>query len=186
MPDAASGTAAPSGDTTSKERKTGGLEQTINIWEAKPPVFLMLLDEFFEKNAKISEISLKNVTLDTLNEEYPKASKRKDIDEEFKKLADTYTLYIQQKKEPYFTIYKQIRELSVDEIKKNYSMLNAYFDYWYGESDADKYIDEVLEIFEKKGLVRESDGAMVVDIAEEGEHIPIPKKSPDEIGRAHV
>lgn len=157
-----------------------GLQMGLTILQLKNDGFL---DEFFEKNAKISEISLKNVTLDTLNEEYPKASKRKDIDEEFKKLADTYTLYIQQKKEPYFTIYKQIRELSVEEIKKNYSMLNAYFDYWYGESDADKYIDEVLEIFEKKGLVRESDGAMVVDIAEEGEHIPIPKKSPDEVQR---
>ena len=40
----------PPGIPTSKERKTGGLAQTINIWEAKPPVFLMLLDEFFEKS----------------------------------------------------------------------------------------------------------------------------------------
>lgn len=157
-----------------------GLQMGLTILQLKNDGFL---DEFFEKNAKISEISLKNVTLDTLNEEYPKASKRKDVDEEFKKLADTYTLYIQQKKEPYFTIYKQIRELSVEEIKKNYEMLNAYFDYWYGESDADAYIQETLDIFEKKGLLRESDGALVVDIAEEGEHIPIPKKSEDEVQR---
>ena len=157
-----------------------GLQMGLTILQLKNDGFL---DEFFEKNAKISEISLKNVTLDTLNEEYPKASKRKDVDEEFKELADTYTLYIQQKNEPYFTIYKQIRELSVEEIKKNYEMLNAYFDYWYGESDADAYIQETLDIFEKKGLLRESDGALVVDIAEENEHIPIPKKSEDEVQR---
>lgn len=157
-----------------------GLQMGLTILQLKNDGFL---DDFFEKNAKISEISLKNVTLDTLNEEYPKASKRKEVDEDFKKLADTYTLYIQQKKEPYFTIYKQIKALSVEEIKKNYEMLNAYFDYWYGESDADAYIQETLDIFEKKGLLRESDGALVVDIAEEGEHIPIPKKSEDEVQR---
>ncbi len=157
-----------------------GLQMGLTILQLKNDGFL---DDFFEKNAKISEISLKNVTLDTLNEEYPKASKRKEADEDFKKLADTYTLYIQQKKEPYFTIYKQIKALSVKEIKKNYEMLNAYFDYWYGESDADAYIQETLDIFEKKGLLRESDGALVVDIAEEGEHIPIPKKSEDEVQR---
>ena len=157
-----------------------GLQMGLTILQLKNDGFL---DNFFEKNAKISEISLKNVTLDTLNEEYPKASKRKEADEDFKKLADTYTLYIQQKKEPYFTIYKQIKALSVEEIKKNYEMLNAYFDYWYGESDADAYIQETLDIFEKKGLLRESDGALVVDIAEEGEHIPIPKKSEDEVQR---
>lgn len=157
-----------------------GLQMGLTILQLKNDGFL---DDFFEKNAKISEISLKNVTLDTLNEEYPKASKRKEVDEDFKKLADTYTLYIQQKKEPYFTIYKLIKALSVEEIKKNYEMLNAYFDYWYGESDADAYIQETLDIFEKKGLLRESDGALVVDIAEEGEHIPIPKKSEDEVQR---
>lgn len=157
-----------------------GLQMGLTILQLKNDGFL---DNFFEKNAKISEISLKNVTLDTLNEEYPKASKRKEVDEDFKKLADTYTLYIQQKKEPYFTIYKQIKALSVEEIKKNYEMLNAYFDYWYGESDADAYIQETLDIFEKKGLLQESDGALVVDIAEEGEHIPIPKKSEDEVQR---
>ena len=157
-----------------------GLQMGLTILQLKNDGFL---DDFFEKNAKISEISLKNVTLDTLNEEYPKASKRKEADEDFKKLADTYTLYIQQKKEPYFTIYKQIKALSVEEIKKNYEMLNAYFDYWYGESDADAYIQETLDIFEKKGLLRQSDGALVVDITEEGEHIPIPKKSEDEVQR---
>lgn len=157
-----------------------GLQMGLTILQLKNDGFL---DEFFEKNANLSEISLKNVTLDTLNEEYPKASKRKDVDEDFKKLADTYTLYIQQKREPYFAIYKKIKALSVEEIKKNYSMLNAYFDYWYGESDADQYIDEVMRIFEEKHLLRESDGALVVDIAEEGEHIPIPKKTEDEVQR---
>ena len=126
------------------------------------------------------EIPLDNVTLDVLNDEYPKASKRKDVDEQFKKQADLCTLYIQQQKEPYYTIYKKIRTLSVAEIKKNYELLNCNFDFYYGESDAADYVDQTVKIFVDKGLARESEGALVVDVAREGEHVPIPKKSDDE------
>ena len=41
-------------------------------------------------------------------------------------------------------------------------------------------IDKTIQIFIDKKLARESEGALVVDVAREGEHIPIPKKSEDE------
>ena len=138
------------------------------------------IDKFFEEGADIKNLPLTNVTLDVLNEEYPKASKRKDVDEEFKKTADEYTLFVQRHKEPYWTIYNKIRALSVAEIEKNYTLLNTEFDYYYGESDADPAIDETVQMFIDQGLARESEGALVVDVAREGEHIPIPKKSEDE------
>lgn len=154
-----------------------GLQMGLTVLQLKIDGFL---DDFFEKNANFEQISLKNVTLDVLNDEYPKASKRKDVDEEFKKEADKFTLYIQRKKEPYYTIYKKIRELSVEEIIKNYNLLNCQFDLCLGESDAEPFIEEATQIFVDKGLARESEGALVVDVAKEGEHIPIPKKSEDE------
>lgn len=167
------------GDETISDVHLGdyGLQMGLTVLQLKIDGFL---DDFFKKNAKISDLKLKNVTLDVLNDEYPKASKRKDVDEEFKKQADEMTLFIQQKKEPYFTIYKKIRELSVEEIKKNYALLNCRFDYYFGESDAEPYIDKTVQIFVDKGLARESEDALVVDVAQEGEHIPIPKKSKDE------
>lgn len=153
-----------------------GLQMGLTLLQLKEDRYL---DAFFEKSDWNGE-KLKNVTLDVLNEEYPKASKRKDVDKSFKEEADKITLYIQQHKEPYFEIYKQIRELSVKEIKRNYELLNTTFDFYLGESDAYPYIDETIDIFVKKGLARESEGALVVDVAKEGEHIPIPKKDPDE------
>lgn len=123
------------------------------------------------------------ITLDLLNEAYPKASLRKNNDEDFKNQADDWTLKIQNKEEPYFTIYKKIRQVSVEQIKKHYSELGAEFDLWYGESDADAYIDKALKIIEDKGLTRVSDGAVIVDVAEEGENIPLPKSNPDEVQR---
>ncbi len=120
------------------------------------------------------------ITLDMLNEAYPKASARKKDDEKFKEEADAWTLKIQNKEQPYYSIYKKIREVSVKEIKKHYGELGATFDLWYGESDAAPYIDRAIKIIEDKGLARESDGALVVDVAVEGENIPLPKKSEDE------
>lgn len=120
------------------------------------------------------------ITLEMLNTAYPKASGRKHTDKAFKKKADDYTLFVQKKKEPYYTIYKKIRESSVKKIDENYKKLNCYFDLWYGESDAQSYLDRTVQIFKDKGLARISEGALVVDVAREGEHIPIPKKTPDE------
>lgn len=167
------------GDTVYADTHLGdwGMQMGLTVLQLKEDGYL---DEFFKSSGNYENIPLKNVTLDTLNDEYPKASKRKDVDENFKKLADDYTLFIQQKREPYYTIYKKIRSMSVEEIKKSYSLLNTSFDFWFGESDAQDYIDSTIQLFIDKKLTRISDGALVVDIAKEGEHIPIPKKSEDE------
>ena len=134
-----------------------------------------ILDFYFTGKGKEPEI-----TLEMLNEAYPKASARKNTDEKFKKEADEWTLKIQEKKEPYYQIYKKIREVSVSKIKEHYKELGATFDLWLGESDADEYIDKALKIIEAKGLSRISEGALVVDVALEGENIPIPKKDENE------
>ena len=113
------------------------------------------------------------ITLDMLNEAYPKASARKNTDEEFKKKAEDWTVKIQNKEKPFYTIYRKIREVSVEKIKQHYGELGATFDLWYGESDASEYIPQVLKIIKDKGLARKSEGAIVVDVAKEGENIPI-------------
>lgn len=155
-----------------------GLQMGLTILQLKLDGYL---DKFFENGqSNFEDIAISNITMDILNEEYPKASKRKDVDEKFKSEADQYTLFIQRKQEPYYSIYRKIRELSVKEIEENYRLLNTTFDFYYGESDAYSEIEKTIEIFEKRKLVRESEGALVVDIAREGEHIPIPKKSEDE------
>lgn len=117
----------------------------------------------------------KTITLDTLNEVYPKASSRKKVDEKFKDKADLYTLYIQQQKQPYYDIYKQIRAISIEQIKYYYDQLNCHFDLWNGESNAEPYTKKMIKMFTDKGLTRESDGATIVDVANENENVPTDK-----------
>ena len=59
--------------------------------------------------------------------------------------------------------------MSLKDLKKNYGNLNVSFDLWKGESDAQPYIPGLIEDLQKKGLAYESDGALVVDIAQEGD-----------------
>ena len=149
-----------------------GLQMGLTIAQLQDDGYV---DGYFDKSKKNKEI-----TLDTLNEEYPKASKRKNDDDEFRAKAEKYTKLIQDRKEPYWSIYEAIRNISVERIKKNYETLNCYFDLWYGESTSAEYVDKIVKMFIDKGLTREHNGAIVVDVAKEGENIPIEKKNPDD------
>ncbi len=120
------------------------------------------------------------ITLEMLNTAYPKASARKKVDDAFKQKADNFTLFIQQKQEPYYTIYKEIRKASITLIEKNYKALNSYYDLWYGESTVADLTKETIQIFIDKGLAKKSEDALIVEVAREGEHIPLPKKDPSD------
>ena len=149
-----------------------GLQMGLTIAQLQDDGYV---DGYFDSSKQNKEI-----TLDTLNEEYPKASIRKNNDEDFRKKAETYTKYIQDKKEPYWAIYESSRDISVKRIKANYENLNCFFDLWYGESTAAPYVEPVVKMFVDKGLTRVHDGAIVVDVAKEGENVPIEKKNPDD------
>ncbi len=149
-----------------------GLQMGLTILQLKEDG---VLDYYITKKGKEPTI-----TLDMLNVAYPKASLRKKTDEDFKKRADAMTKDIQDKVEPFYSIYKKIRALSIKEIEKLYKELGAEFDLWYGESSCADYTDTVVDMFVDKKLAVESEGALVVNVAKEGEHIPIPKKTEDE------
>lgn len=150
-----------------------GLQMGLTIAQLEDDGYV---DGYFDKAKKN-----KDITLDTLNEEYPKASKRKGTDPDFKAKAEAYTKFVQDHKQPYYSIYEHIRNISVERIKANYEKLNCYFDLWYGESTSAKYVDEIIKIFVDKKLTREYNGALIVDVAREGENIPVPKKNPDDV-----
>ena len=110
----------------------------------------------------------------TLNEVYPLASKRSKEDEGFSKRAHEAVFELQNRRPGYIALWKQIMKASTDDIKGIYDRLNVSFDYWYGESDADKYIPELLDILNEKGLTYESDGALVCDVSEESDKMTVP------------
>lgn len=114
------------------------------------------------------------LTAEQLNEIYPFASAKSKTDDSFKEKAHIATYELQSGKAGYIALWKEIIRVSVADLKTNYSRLDVDFDLWYGESDSDKYIDELVRTLEDKGLLHESEGAMVVDVAEESDKSPMP------------
>ena len=113
-------------------------------------------------------------TISELEEIYPCASAKSKVDEEFKEKAHQATLKLQSGYAPYTAIWKHNMKVSVEDLKKNYGNLNVDFDLWKGESDAQPYIPGLIQDLIDKKLAYESQGALVVDIANEDDTKELP------------
>ena len=63
-------------------------------------------------------------------------------------------------------LWSHFRELSLKEFNRIYDMLGVKFDSYNGEAFYSDKMDEVVQILRDKGLLVESDGAMVVDLSD--------------------
>lgn len=126
----------------------------------------------------IAEMQERNMdhmpSLDELSELYPAASERSKADETYKDKAMEITYELQHGNEEYLKIWRHIMDISVTDLKQNYDKLNVSFEIWKGESDADPYIAPMVDRMKKERYAYESQGALVVDVAEETDAKEIP------------
>ena len=131
-----------------------------------------------------SEVKL-NITNEELLEIYPVASAKAKRDPKFLAEGRDITAKIQSGVRGYYDCYKKVVEISMADIKKVYGYLNVSFEWWKGEADSAKYFDELYEILDKKGLTKESDGALIVEVKTDEDKAPMPpviiKKSNDTV-----
>lgn len=113
-------------------------------------------------------------TISELEEIYPTASARSKEDEPFATRAHEITFAVQQRRPGYYALWRHIMQVSVADLRKNYDNLNVSFDVWKGESDAQPYIPPMLEKLKAEGVLVESEGALVVPVAEEGDRKELP------------
>ena len=113
-------------------------------------------------------------TVSELEEIYPTASAKSKEDLSYKEAALEATAQLQAGRRGYAALLDHILNVSVTDLKRNYENLNVSFDLWYGESDAQKYVPEMIDDMIAGGWARESEGALVVDIAEEGDKKELP------------
>ncbi len=140
-----------------------------------------------ELEERINELSWNDIkqkiSIDTLNEVYPLASKKSKEDPAFKKKAQKIVHKLQNGHDEYISIWKRIVQVSVSDLKQIYKKLNVEFDLWNGESDSEKYIPQLIDILNEKKLLYKNLGALVVDVTELDDTEPIPpiiiKKSDD-------
>lgn len=113
-------------------------------------------------------------TIDELEEIYPYASRLAKSDILFMEQAKQITAEFQQGKKGYIALWNHILKVSVTDLKKNYEALDVHFELWNGESDAQKFIPEMIELLKEEGYAKESEGALIFEVAESKDRSPIP------------
>ena len=113
-------------------------------------------------------------TISELEEIYPSASARSKEDEEYRNEALEATHLLQMGKRGYKALWQHILNVSVADLKKNYANLNVEFDLWKSEADAQPYIPDMVAYMKEKGFAYEDEGALVVDVKDEGDTKEIP------------
>lgn len=130
---------------------------------------------YFQKPfVKSDETNKPPFSAEELNSLYPEAAKHYKDDEAFAEKARQATAQLQDGDIGYRTLWQHFLTLSIESIKSDFSLLEVDFDLWLGESDADPFIDQMVQDFIDRGVARESEGAIVVDVARPEDKREIP------------
>ena len=113
-------------------------------------------------------------TVSELEEIYPTASKRSKEDPAYYAEAMENTHRLQEGDRGLRALWSKIIEVSVADMKKNYANLDVDFDLWWGESTVHDAIPGMVASMKENGYAYESNGALVVDVAEETDSKEIP------------
>lgn len=83
-----------------------------------------------------------------------------------------------EKKDPTAVkLWSWFREISLKEFQRVYDLLGVEFDNFNGESFHSQFIGDALEVIDKKNLLEESDGAMIINLDDENLPPVLIKKS---------
>lgn len=113
-------------------------------------------------------------TISDLEQIYPHASGYAKEHEDYMQEAQQITAQLQEGHPGYIALWQHILSVSIEDLKKNYDKLDVHFDLWKKESDAQPYIPDMVEKMKVDGLAYMSEGALVVDVTEEGDKKELP------------
>lgn len=119
-------------------------------------------------------INVDDLDIKYLDKIYPEMNKLCKEDENLKQECALITKKLQDGDEVYQKYFKKIKEVSVNDIKKNYDYLSVSFDLWQGESDSYEYLHSVEKVLNDKTLLQESDGALIVEVSKEEDKKELP------------
>ena len=95
---------------------------------------------------------------------HEEAEKDPSLDDE----ARAFFKKIEDKDEESVALFEWFKELTLKDVGKIYELLDVHFDSWAGESFYNDKMEPVVAELREKGLLKESDGAQIVDLEEYG------------------
>lgn len=115
------------------------------------------------------EYNLEENPLEALSDIYVRINKIAKEDEAVMDIARENFKKLEQGDEELTKLWEFFREVSLKEYKRIYALLGSKFDSYNGEAFYNDKMDEVIEILDKKGVLKDSQGAKVVEV---GDNMP--------------
>lgn len=125
---------------------------------------------FKHHNSEIAPEKRKGAWLGTL---YTKGNnlleeqKGSEKEDENRKALTQILKEIEAKNGPYFDLWEQTRQWSIEQMKEVYSWAHVEFDHWYWESDVDSDSVKLINQYFDQGLFIKDQGAIGIDLSEE-------------------
>ncbi|MCB1532874.1 MAG: arginine--tRNA ligase [Alphaproteobacteria bacterium] len=129
----------------------------------------MIISELEERGALGQPL-----TMDDLEEIYPKAAAACKEDEARMERARDATRKLQDGDPEYRSAWQQFIDVSIDGMKKNFDALGVHFDLWEGEASVHELIAPMADDLKAKGVAVESEGALVIEVEEKDDKKEMP------------
>lgn len=114
------------------------------------------------------------VTVAELEELYPAASLRAKEDPDFAEKARRATFELQAGRAGYRALWNHFRSISVESMRGIYDQLGVEFELWRGEASVHDRIAPMIERMKRTGAVQESQGALIVEVAQPDDKADVP------------
>lgn len=124
-----------------------------------------------EFNGEYGPLPVTNEDLEII---YPVASIKAKENETYMEEARKITTQIQEGVPGIYDLWKDVVNISKIEIKKIYDFLNVTFEFWYGESDAEKYIPDLTKYLKDNNYTYLDQGAYIIDVSLPNDNSPMP------------
>lgn len=114
------------------------------------------------------------VTLADLEAIYPQVSARAEADATVMEEVRRITFELQQGRPGYYALWQHISRISIEDMRADFGRLGVTFDQWFGESRYQARLAPLIEELIEKGVAVESEGAIVINVAEPGDKKEVP------------
>ncbi len=114
------------------------------------------------------EEKLKADPVDYLYKLYVKFHQEADQDPELDDEARSWFKRLEGGAKEAVSYWSRFRRLSLENYALIYDLLGIEFEHYHGESHYNEMLDQVIELVKEKGIAKESEGALIVDLEPHG------------------
>ncbi len=125
----------------------------------------------------VNEEALAEAPVEELERVYVASYNKSKEDESWRELAKAELVKLQQGDAENRALWERFIKLSIEEFNTIYDRLGVKFDLYRGESFYNDRLPKIIQALEEKGLATESEGALIVDLEEDGMPVCIVRKS---------